>query len=53
MLIISHRLSSVRMANKIIVMHKGSIAEEGTHAQLLAHDGLYAAMFKRQAAAYT
>jgi ATP-binding cassette subfamily B protein len=52
-LIISHRLSSVRMANKIIVMHEGRIAEEGTHSQLLAHDGLYAAMFKRQAAAYT
>lgn len=48
-LIIAHRLSAVRDANRIIVMEKGQIAEEGTHSALLTRDsGLYAKLHKMQ-----
>jgi len=48
-LIIAHRLSAVRDANRIIVMEKGQIAEEGTHAALLTRDGgLYVKLHKMQ-----
>lgn len=43
-LVIAHRLSTVRKADRIIVMHKGRIAEEGTHDELIARRGLYARM---------
>jgi len=49
-LIIAHRLSTIAHAEKIIVMDDGRIVEEGTHAQLLARDGHYAAMWARQQA---
>ncbi|GHO85149.1 ABC transporter ATP-binding protein [Dictyobacter formicarum] len=48
-LLISHRLGSARLADRIIVLENGRIVEEGTHSELLAHDGLYAGMFKLQA----
>lgn len=40
-LVIAHRLSTVQRANKIVVLHHGKVAEEGTLAELLARDGLY------------
>jgi ATP-binding cassette subfamily B protein len=48
-LVIAHRLSTVIDADEIIVLHDGAIVERGTHASLLAHDGLYAEMWARQA----
>ncbi|MBO3759651.1 ABC transporter ATP-binding protein/permease [Ciceribacter sp. L1K22] len=47
-LVIAHRLSTVVGADEIIVLKGGEIAERGTHAQLLEHDGLYASMWNRQ-----
>jgi ABC-type transport system involved in Fe-S cluster assembly fused permease/ATPase subunit len=47
-LVIAHRLSTVVNADSIIVLDDGAIAEQGTHGQLIAHGGLYAAMWDRQ-----
>jgi ABC-type transport system involved in Fe-S cluster assembly fused permease/ATPase subunit len=47
-LVIAHRLSTIIGADEIIVLDAGQIAERGTHAQLLAKDGLYASMWNRQ-----
>ncbi|MFN0193954.1 MAG: metal ABC transporter permease, partial [Aestuariivirga sp.] len=47
-LVIAHRLSTVVDADEIVVLEKGRIAERGTHAQLLKHKGIYAAMWNRQ-----
>ncbi|MCR5209940.1 MAG: ABC transporter ATP-binding protein/permease [Lachnospiraceae bacterium] len=49
---ISHRLSTTRIADRIVMLEKGSIAEQGTHEELLAMDGKYAQMWKVQAGAY-
>lgn len=51
-IIISHRFSTVRNADRIIVMDKGKIAEEGSHKELLAKDGIYAHAYKLQAEGY-
>jgi ATP-binding cassette subfamily B protein len=51
-LFISHRFSTVRMAERIIVLENGSIAEEGSHDRLMARAGIYAEMFELQAASY-
>jgi ATP-binding cassette, subfamily B, bacterial len=51
-LLISHRFSTVKMADRIVVLEKGEIAEEGRHEQLMARGGRYAAMFEMQAASY-
>jgi ATP-binding cassette subfamily B protein len=51
-LFISHRFSTVRMAQRIIVLENGSIAEEGNHEQLMALGHRYAEMFELQAASY-
>lgn len=51
-LFISHRFSTVRMAERIIVLENGAIAEEGSHDQLMAHGGRYAEMFELQASSY-
>ncbi len=50
--LISHRFSTVRMADKIIVMANGEIIEQGSHQQLLAASGRYAHLFSLQAAGY-
>jgi ATP-binding cassette, subfamily B, heavy metal transporter len=47
-LVIAHRLSTIVGADEIIVLDAGRIAERGTHAQLLAQNGLYASMWNRQ-----
>lgn len=49
---ISHRLSTTRLADRIIMLEDGHIAEQGTHAELLAANGKYAQMWKVQAGAY-
>ncbi len=51
-LLISHRLSTVRMADRILVLENGTIAEEGHHQQLIKTGGSYAEMFELQAASY-
>ena len=51
-ILISHRLSSIRMADKIIVLDNGSIIEQGTHEQLIAAGNKYAGMYAMQAANY-
>ncbi len=50
--LITHRLGSARLADRILVMDDGRIIEEGSHEQLLAMDGTYAAMFRDQAQWY-
>ena len=47
-LVIAHRLSTVRRANKIIVLNSGEIVEEGTHEELLANEGLYKQLYDIQ-----
>ena len=47
-LIIAHRLSTIRSAGRILVIAGGRIAEEGTHAALLARNGMYAALYETQ-----
>jgi ATP-binding cassette, subfamily B, bacterial len=51
-LFISHRFSTVRMADRIVVMHNGRISEDGNHDTLLNLGGRYAGMFEMQAASY-
>ena len=51
-LLISHRFSSVRMADRIYVLREGTVVEAGTHDELIADDGLYAELLGLQADAY-
>jgi ATP-binding cassette, subfamily B, bacterial len=51
-MLISHRFSTVRMADRILVLQGGRIAEEGPHDQLMQNGGRYAEMFELQAASY-
>jgi ATP-binding cassette subfamily B protein len=51
-LLISHRFSTVRMADRIVVLENGRIAEQGDHQQLISLGGRYSGMFELQAASY-
>ena len=51
-ILISHRFSTVRMADRIFTFEKGSISESGTHEQLIKLGGKYAYLFERQAQHY-
>jgi len=50
--LISHRFSTVRMADRILVLKEGELVEQGTHAELLDNKGLYSELFGLQAAGY-
>jgi len=50
--LISHRFSTVRMADRILVLKEGKLVDDGTHDELLARGGLYAELFSLQAAGY-
>jgi ATP-binding cassette subfamily C protein len=49
-IVVAHRLSTIRNADRIIVLDEGRVAESGTFDELLENDGLFAAMVKRQIA---
>jgi ATP-binding cassette subfamily B protein len=51
-IVISHRFSTVRMADQIVVLDGGHIVERGNHESLMAHDGLYSKLFTLQARGY-
>ncbi len=47
-IIIAHRLSTIRQVDRILVLHKGRLVEEGSHAELLARSGLYSRLYELQ-----
>jgi ABC-type multidrug transport system fused ATPase/permease subunit len=47
-IVIAHRLSTIKRASRIVVVHKGRIAEEGRHDDLLARGGIYAGLYRLQ-----
>ncbi len=51
-MLISHRFSTVRMADRILVLDKGEMIEMGSHEELLKKDGRYASLFELQAMGY-
>lgn len=50
--LVTHRMSGVRHADRIYVLHRGRLVEQGSHDELMAARGRYAAMFAAQAAQY-
>jgi len=48
---IAHRLSTVHAADRIVVLHRGRVHEDGTHAELLRRGGLYARLYELQSGA--
>ena len=51
-ILISHRLGSVKTVDRILVMDKGIIVEDGSHVELIKKNGIYAKMYKSQAKLY-
>ena len=51
-ILISHRFSTVRMADRIVVLQNGTVTEQGTHEELVTGGGLYAELFDMQASGY-
>ena len=51
-MLITHRMASVREADRIYVLDHGAVVEQGDHATLMAADGIYAQLFTLQASAY-
>ena len=49
---ISHRLASAKMADRILVLSKGQLQEEGSHAELMERGGIYADMYRMQSSWY-
>jgi ATP-binding cassette subfamily B protein len=52
LVLISHRFANVRMADRVVVLEQSGVIEDGTHDELMAHDGVYAQMFHKQARGY-
>jgi ABC-type transport system involved in Fe-S cluster assembly fused permease/ATPase subunit len=48
-IVVAHRLSTVASADRIVVLADGAVAEQGTHAELITHDGVYAELWRMQA----
>ena len=46
--VIAHRLSTIRRADRILVFHRGHIVEQGSHAELVAQEGVYARLYRLQ-----
>jgi len=51
-MLISHRFSTIRMADRIVVLRQGAVVEDGAHEDLVKHNGLYAELFELQAVGY-
>jgi ATP-binding cassette subfamily B multidrug efflux pump len=47
-IVIAHRLSTIKHVDKILVLHKGELIEQGSHAELIALDGLYKRLYELQ-----
>jgi ATP-binding cassette subfamily B protein len=52
LVLISHRFANVRMADRVVVLEQSGVVEDGTHDELMAHGGVYAEMFRKQARGY-
>ncbi|HUP56016.1 MAG TPA: hypothetical protein VM598_01090, partial [Bdellovibrionota bacterium] len=49
-ILIAHRLATVRSADRILVLHKGALVEQGAHDELMRANGLYARLYRYQSA---